>query len=458
MGSTRGRRQRVRTALAAATVLAVTLAAPACAPSAPGASRPGESTPRTRPGSTAPDPQASPPFPCPSVRDASASRAVGVVHAFAGADGAALWGSLNVLGPTIYGRTMSGGTAGAGTLFAVDADGSHFRVVHSFPAGSDNDEGSHPRHDAMWWDGTAYWGTLMDGGRADKGAIFRFDPATDSVRTVHLNAGAPNDGWEAHSGLAAGGDGALYALTAKGGKHDKGALVRVDPATGSTAVLHSFEKKTGDDPHGRLTLGPDGHTLYGMARTGGKADTGVVFAFDPVTSTYTVLHEFGAPTDTTNGATADHGFLTVVGDQLWGITADGGAHGLGTVFRIGPDGSGFTIVHDFGAGDDGKKPHASLTRRGDHLYATAITGGAYDRGTVWRVRTDGTGYETLASLDGTRTGGYPKGNVSFSEDGATMFGTTIAGGANDPDCTKALGTVFSLPTPRDTATPTGRPR
>ena len=66
--------------------------------------------------------------------------------------------------------------------------------------------------------------------------------------------------------------------------------------------------------------------------------------------------------------------------------------------------------------------------------------------------------ETLASLDGTRTGGYPKGNVSFSEDGATMFGTTIAGGANDPDCTKALGTVFSLPTPRDTATPSGRPR
>jgi uncharacterized repeat protein (TIGR03803 family) len=432
--------------VAVVTVAAAVSVATGCAPAPPVTGSSG-TAPRTQPGSTAPDPQASPPFPCPAVADAAQAQALGVVHAFSGADGAALWGSLNVLGSTIYGRTLNGGAEGAGTLFAVAPDGAGFRVVHSFPAGADNGEGSHPRHDAMWWDGTSFWGTLMDGGRADKGAVFRFDPAAGTVTTVRLNDGAPTDGWEAHSGVVAGGDGALYGMTAKGGEHDKGAIVRLDPATGASKVVHSFEKKTGDDPHGRLTLGSDGRTLFGMTRTGGKADTGVVFSFDPATSRYTVLHEFGAATDATNGATADHGYLTVVGDQVWGLTADGGEQALGTLFRIGQDGSGFTILHHFGAGADGKKPHASLTQHGDFLYSTAITGGAYDRGTVWRVRTDGTGYETLASLDGTRTGGYPKGNVTFSADGATMFGTTIAGGAHDSDCTKALGTVFSLATP-----------
>ena len=36
----------------------------------------------------------------------------------------------------------------------------------------------------------------------------------------------------------------------------------------------------GKEPHGRLTLDPNGTTLYGMTRKGGEHDFGVVFSMD----------------------------------------------------------------------------------------------------------------------------------------------------------------------------------
>jgi uncharacterized repeat protein (TIGR03803 family) len=288
---------------------------------------------------------------------------------------------------------------------------------------------------------------VLEGGTDNQGVIYTFDPATSTYDPIHVYAGGVSDGAQSHSGLIRGGDGALYAMSAKGGTNGKGTLLRVDATTGATQVLHSFAPATGDDPHGRLVLGSDGHTLFGMTRAGGKDDTGVIFSFDPASSNYTVMKHFGKESDTTNGAIPDHGFLTLVGSTLWGVTTYGGPNDKGVLFSIGEDGSGFTIVHGFGGGGDGEKPHGSLIRQGDFLYGTGYSGGAHGVGTVFRIGIDGSGYTTIASFGGSLTGAYPKDNVTFSGDGTAMFGMTIAGGVNDADCSRSYGTVFRVATP-----------
>ena len=64
-----------------------------------------------------------------------------------------------------------------------------------------------------------------------------------------------------------------------GGDNDGGVIFSFDPSTSNYQPVYSFAKPTGHEPHGRLTLDPNGTTLYGMTRKGGSSGFGVVFSF-----------------------------------------------------------------------------------------------------------------------------------------------------------------------------------
>src|ERR1051326_7406049 len=72
---------------------------------------------------------------------------------------------------------------------------------------------------------------------------------------------------------------------------------------------------------------------------------------------YANLHDFGSGTD---GALPLAG-LTINGNKLYGTTAQGGTTGLGTIFSLNIDGTGYTILHNFVGGNEGANPKASLT-------------------------------------------------------------------------------------------------
>src|SRR5207237_1880680 len=57
---------------------------------------------------------------------------------------------------------------------------------------------------------------------------------------------------------------------------------------------------------------------------------------------------------------------------LYGTTQNGGTNGVGTVFRLHTDGSGYAILHAFKPYDDqGRNPHAGLIEGSDGaLYGT----------------------------------------------------------------------------------------
>ena len=60
-------------------------------------------------------------------------------------------------------------------------------------------------------------------------------------------------------------------------------------------------------------------------------------------------------------------------NTLYGATESGGRSNRGTIFKLQTDGTGFTVLKDF-SGGDGERP-CCLTLSGTTLYGAAAIGG-----------------------------------------------------------------------------------
>lgn len=71
--------------------------------------------------------------------------------------------------------------------------------------------------------------------------------------------------------------------------------------------------------------------------------------------------------------------------NLYGTTVAGGAANAGTVFKLTPLGKEI-VLHSFSGGSDGANPYAGVIigYRGA-LYGTTANGGAYGYGTVYKI-------------------------------------------------------------------------
>ncbi len=134
------------------------------------------------------------------------------------------------------------------------------------------------------------------------------------------------------------------------GNGHRGTIFKMQTDGSGFAMLHAFADggSDGQQPaYSRLAL--SGNTLYGMTEYGGgnsDLGKGTIFKINVNGSGYTVLHTFIGGT---NDGADPHGGLTVVGDTLYRTTKAGGTSDYGTLFKIGTDGSGFSIQHSFGA-------------------------------------------------------------------------------------------------------------
>ena len=82
----------------------------------------------------------------------------------------------------------------------------------------------------------------------------------------------------------------------------------------------------------------------------------------------TLLHEFAGGTG--DGGTP-YGSLTLSGSTLYGMTRGGGDSGAGVVFKVNTDGTGYDLLHEFaGGGDDGASPAGSLTLSGSNAFSS----------------------------------------------------------------------------------------
>ena len=218
----------------------------------------------------------------------------------------------------------------------------------------------------------------------------------------------------------------------------------------SFTTLHNFTGGTnGANPYAGLVI--SGNTLFGTTDAGGSNNVGTVFAVNTDGSGFTILHSFaGSPGD---GSFPVAG-LVLSGNSLFGTASQGGSNGVGTVFAINTDGSGYTNLHHFSAlisnaNNDGANPVAGLIVSNNTLYGTASNGGTNGSGTVFAINTDGSGFTDIYSFTAANLAvntGLCQGGCSNSpiygyenNDGAnphaslvlsgnTLYGTTQNGG------------------------------
>lgn len=365
-----------------------------------------------------------------------------VLHSFNGSDGDTPKGTMTLYNNFLYGFTSSGGKNNKGVIFKIVSSGKEYEVLYNFEEGDNNALGNEPHHDAMLFYNNAFYGVTVYGGNNNNGVIFRINPDGSGYTPVHIFKGGIDDGAQPHSGVLEI-NGVFYGMTAEGGNEGKGVIYKMKPDGTDFSVLYSFHKSTGHNPHGRLTLGSDGHTVFGMTKTGGSGGFGVVFGFDISDSAYKTIHTFKKGKDDAN--TTEHGFLTLSNNRLYGSTHYGGEHDKGTIFSVNQDSTDFKIIHSFDdKSDEGYSPYGSLILYDGHLYGTTQEGGENKRGTIFRISTDGKKYETLMSYDKPTTGEYPIDNVVISSPGTELFCYGQEGGKFAETGKKKNGTIIKV--------------
>ena len=187
--------------------------------------------------------------------------------------------------------------------------------------------------------------------------------------------------------------------------------------------LFDFAGANGSQPAAALTL--NGGVFYGTAQAGGASGAGVIFAFDPSSSTYTVVHDFTGGLGGTNPGAE----LALSGGVFYGTTVLGGLFNNGLIFSFDPSSSTYTSVHSFAIGGaGGVNPLAGLTLNGGVFYGTTFNGGTFASGVIYSFNPSGSIFAVVHNFDGTN-GSNPQAELILS--GGVFYGTTLNGGTNN---------------------------
>jgi uncharacterized repeat protein (TIGR03803 family) len=261
----------------------------------------------------------------------------------------------------LYGTTQWGGTGGQGTVYRFDPATGEVRTLHAFTGVH---EGTSP------FDGLTLAGGLLYG--VTRTTVFRLDPASGATTIVYTFGEGAAQASKPGTGLTLGADGLLYGMSSVTTlSAESAAIYRLDPATGVMTVLHEFPGIP--PPVGRLLLLPDGG-LVGVARVG-------IYRYDPATDTVDVLVGLGL-----SGLRGLPGPLVAAPDgSLYGTTTSGeGLSATSAVFRLRPTGGPYAI-EVLGGSSEAVSTRATLTPGADGLiYGYAQRRGPVDAGTLYR--------------------------------------------------------------------------
>jgi uncharacterized repeat protein (TIGR03803 family) len=372
-----------------------------------------------------------------------------------GSDGANPYGNLILSSNTLYGTAAFGGSAGQGTVFAINTDGTGFTNLYTFTNGTD---GAIPSS-GLVLSGSTLYGTAEFGGSVGDGTVFGVN--TDGTDFTNLHTFNLSDGAHPQAGLLLAGN-TLLGMATFGGNAGHGTVFAVNlDGTGFTNLYNFtassynpnvFSQTNSDGYYPSGGFIREGNTLYGTASSGGYFGSGIVFAINTDGTGFTNLYNFSAGGINNDGA-YPYDTLTLSGDTLYGTTANGGTAGNGTVFALNTDGTDFTNLHNFSAlnnytNEDGANPSAGLVLSGRTLYGVGYNGGVEGYGMVFALDTSGSDFVDLYDFVGVppfpgpytnSAGTYPYGGLLLS--GNNLYGTGNYGGNS------GNGTVFKLVIP-----------
>lgn len=301
--------------------------------------------------------------------------------------------------------------------------------------------------------GTFYGFTQYGQDGAGYGSMFKMT-TTGTVTTLVNFTGGATSPYQPAAGPVLTSTNTYYGTSIYGGTSGTGTIFKavVSGSTATVTVVHSFTGGAADGQYAYAGLikASDG-LLYGTTLYGGANNQGIVYSFDPASSTFTIRHSFNSSADIYYGET---GVCEGPDGKLYGSNPYCAGFN-GGVYRINKDGTGYSLVYGFSSTDPaGYNPWSDLVKGNDgKLYGTCYSGGANGIGTIFRVNTAGAGsVEPVWSFTGFEgaSPGYPYATnpqVRMTTGiGNLMYGATRAGGLY------GYGTIFKLDTSTNTAT------
>ncbi len=274
---------------------------------------------------------------------------------------------------TLYGTTeYSGATADtAGVIYNFTTSGSYNALYQfvlptgSFPCGPPI-QGS---------DGNFYGASngihVVSG---TPSTIYQYVPTTGAVNLIHEFGLSVGLQWPLIQAI----DGNLYGAAGEGGANRLGEIFGLT-TSGVLQLSYNFPGGAGgQNPNGPLLQLRDGN-FYGTVCCGGTGGGGFIFKITPA-GALSVLYNFNA----TNGSAAYPGAGLTLGSDgnLYGVTGGGGTYGMGTLYRVTPNGK-LTLLYSFPAYASTNAPLMQHTN--GKFYGVSTSGGANNYGMVYTL-------------------------------------------------------------------------
>jgi len=371
-----------------------------------------------------------------------------------------MYDNLIVKGSNLYGMTSSGGFYNLGGIFRISSDGSGYKEIFSFDG---KNSGANP-YGSLTLVGDSLYGMTNLGGFFNKGVIFKVDTSGNGFKKL-CDLSADNFGANPSSSMILVGD-SLYGTCANT-TTGNGSIFKIGRnGTGGKKLFDFNPYSIGAAPFGSLTS--SGDSLYGMTFFGGIGP-GTIYKINRNGSGFHKILDFEWNND--KGA-LPNGSLTLVGDSLYGMNYNGGANGAGVLFKVHKNGTGFHKLLDFNKTETGGNPLGSLTLHGDSLYGmTTISssifkihrngtgyqkifnfdknngnypegslvilgstlygmtnnGGSSGKGVIFKIKANGTNFVKLKDFRVLPQGSAPN---YLQMAGSSFIGTTTEGGTN----------------------------
>ena len=278
-------------------------------------------------------------------------------------------------------------------------------------------------------------------------------PAHGQTFSVLQSFAGGSTGAEPTAGLISDARGNLYGTTSASmvGQNGPGNVYRLTKGQSgwplSALAVFGQSMQDGYQPHSRLTIGPDG-AFYGTTLFGGDDQScggggcGTVFRIDPAASfAHTIIYQFSY----SSGARPLSELTFDSAGNMFGTTTAGGSNLGGTVFELTRQGNQWTYsaIYSFSGPSDGAEPVGGLIfDSAGNLFGTTLQGGSDCYcGVAFELSPSAGGwsYRVLQVFDDS-SGLWPSGGLVIDSAG-NLFGTTSAGG---PGQNGGAGTVFEL--------------
>lgn len=304
--------------------------------------------------------------------------------------GLAQSGGLLLSKGVLFGTTPGRASLDNGSIFALNMDGTGFTNLYTFTptVSGTNADGAYPVCELVLDENDTLYGSTTAGGPSGNGTIFAIN--INGTGFTNLYSFSGSDGSRPQGALALSVN-RIFGATVFGGSGGNGTIFAI--ATDGTGFtnLYSFSytisppyiNPDGVSPQGGVILSQD--VLYGAADGGGALGHGTIFRINTDGSNFTNLHNL-------SDEAVSLAPLILVSNSLYGATSYGYLNGA--VFAINTDGTGYNLLYRFGVNEPPYSSYYAWTNRdglfpravsfsGNTFYGVTANGGSFGCGTVF---------------------------------------------------------------------------